>query len=226
MKTPKKTPYKFSWIFHRLFIGLDLVVSVEYLGYLIDAECLHMAHDTQKVDAIVNAPRPKNVQELRSFLGLANYYGKFIQNLAEINHPLNSLLHTLSGGGRSQECERSFQELKQKLGSTEVLVHYDAKLPLKLACDASSYGVGAVISHVLPDGSERPVAYASRTMTQSERNYSQIEKEALALIFGVKKSHQFLCGRHFTLVTDHKPLTVVLGSNKGLPTAAAGRLQC
>ncbi len=91
-------------------------------------------HDTQKVDAIVNAPRPKNVQELRSFLGLAKYYGKFNQNLAEINHPLNSLLRTLSGGGRSQECERSFQELKHKLGSTEVLVHYDAKLPLKLAC--------------------------------------------------------------------------------------------
>ncbi len=62
-------------------------------------------------------------------------------------------------------------------------------------------------------------------MTQSERNYSQIEKEALALTFGVKKFHQFLRGRHFTLVTDHKPLTVVLGSNKGLPTAAAARLQ-
>ena len=158
--------------------------SVEYLGYLVDAEGLHAT--PQKVDAIVNAPRPKNTQELRSVLGLANYYGKFIRNLAEITHPLNTLLRKNTRWKWSQECEQSFQKLKQRLGSTEVLVHYDAKLPLKLECDASSYGVGAVISHVLPDGSERPIAYASRTMTQSEMNYSQIEKEALALIVGVK----------------------------------------
>ncbi len=125
----------------------------------------------------------------------------------------------------SQACEHSFQELKQKLGSTDVLIHYDGQMPLRLACDASSCGIGAVISHVLPDGAERPIAYASRTMTQSERNYAQIEKEALALIFGVKKFHQFLYGRPFTLVTDHQPLTAVLGSKRGLPTVAAARLQ-
>ena len=197
--------------------------SVEYLGYLVDAEGLHAT--PQKVDAIVNAPRPKNTQELRSVLGLANYYGKFIRNLAEITHPLNTLLRKNTRWKWSQECEQSFQKLKQRLGSTEVLVHHDAKLPLKLECDASSYGVGAVISHVLPDGSERPIAYASRTMTQSEMNYSQIEKEALALIVGVKKIHEYLYGRQFTLVTDHKPLTVVLGSKRGLPTVAAARLQ-
>ena len=196
--------------------------SVEYLGYLVDAEGLHAT--PQKVDAIVHAPRPKNTQELRSFLGLANYYGKFIRNLAEITHPLNTLLRKNTRWKWSQECEQSFQKLKQRLGSTEVLVHYDAKLPLKLECDASSYEVGAVI-YVLLDGSERPIAYASRTMTQSERNYSQIEKEALALIVCVKKLHQYLYGRQFTLVTDHKPLTVVLGSKRGLPKVAAARLQ-
>ena len=82
-------------------------------------------------------------------------------------------------------------------------MHYDSKLPIKLACDALSYGVGAVLSHVFKDG-ERPIAFASRTLTKAECNYGQIEKEALALFFGVKKFHKHIYGCRFTLVTDHK----------------------
>ena len=103
-----------------------------------------------------------------------------------------------------------------------MLDHYNPSLPLTLAADASAYGVGAVISPTYPDGTERPIAYASRTLTQSEKNYAQLEKEALALVFGV---HQFLYGRKFTLFTDHKPLTTILGPYNSIPTLAAARLQ-
>ena len=125
----------------------------------------------------------------------------------------------------SEHQQKSFQQLKDKLSNAPVLTHFSDTLPLKLDTDASQYDIGAVISHVLPYGEERPIAYASHTLSKSERNYSQIEKEALSIIFGVKKFHQYLYGRKFLLVTDHKPLTTVLGPKSGIPTLAAARLQ-
>ena len=116
-------------------------------------------------------------------------------------------------------------EAKGLLTSANILVHYDATLPMKLATDASPYGLGAVISQVLPNGVEKLVAFASRSLSSSEQNYSQIDKEALGLIYGVRKFHTYLCGRKFTLVTDHKPLTSILGPKKGVSAVAAARLQ-
>ena len=197
--------------------------SVEYLGHRVDANGLHTTD--RKVEAVKKAPLPKNVQELRSFLGLVHYYGKFIPNLATLLHPLNSLLQTQSPWKWTQECTVAFEEAKKSLISAPVLAHYDPALPLKLAGDASSYGIGAVVSHVMPDGSERPVAFASRTLSSSEANYSQLEKEALSLIFGLHRFHQYVYGRQFTLLTDHKPLVTLLGPKTGIPPLAAARLQ-
>ena len=94
-----------------------------------------------------------------------------------------------------------------------------------MAGDAFAYGIGAVISHVFPDVQERPIAFASHTLTATERNYSQIEKEVLSLVYGIRKFHQYLYGRRFALVTDHKPSTAVLGPKNGIPPLAAARLQ-
>ena len=197
--------------------------SVIFLGHLINADGIHPTDE--KLKAIVQAPSPENVQELRSFLGLINYYGKFIPNAATVLAPLNELLRKDVKWRWTQRCQTSFQAAKETLVSTKVLMHYDPTLPIRMAGDASAYGVGAVIAHVLPDGTERPVAFASRTLTSSERNYAQVEKEALSLIFGVKRFHAYLYGRKFTIITDHKPLTAILGPKKGIPSLAAARLQ-
>ena len=90
-----------------------------------------------------------------------------------------------------------------------------------LACDASSYGVGAVLAHKMPFGSERPVGYASRTLTSAERNYSQLEREGLACIFGIKRFYSYLFGHHFSLVTDHKPLLALLNQHKATSDQAS-----
>ena len=142
-------------------------------------------------------------------------------NLATLLHPLNNLLRKDATWNCTTECAEAFQKAKEILISSQVLAHYNPDLPIKMAADASTCGVGAVISHVLPNGSEHPIAFASRTLSPSECNYAQIEKEALALIFGVKKFHQYLYGRKFILVTDHKPLK----AKKGIPSLAAARLQ-
>ena len=119
-------------------------------------------------------------------------------------HPLNELLKKGISWRWSKDCANAFKQAKKQLSSTTVLAHYDPKLPLRLAGDASSYGIGAVISHILPDGSERPISYASRTLSTSECNYAQLEKEALSLVYGVQKFHSYLYGRSFILYTDHK----------------------
>ncbi|KAL5509164.1 hypothetical protein EMCRGX_G004476 [Ephydatia muelleri] len=191
--------------------------------YRIDANGIHATGE--KLDAVLMAPVPSSVPQLRSFLGMINYYSKFIPNLATLLNPLNELLRKDVQWKWTDQREQAFKQAKQCLTSPNVLVHYDPTLPIKLAGDASAYGIGAVISHTLPDGSERPIAFASRTLNASERNYAQLEKEALSLIFGVKKFHEYLYGRRFTLLTDHKPLTTILGPKTGVPPLAAARLQ-
>lgn len=190
---------------------------------MLDSKGLHPSPD--KVAAIKDAPAPTCVKELRAFLGLVNYYGCFLPNQSTMAAPLYRLLRDIVTWEWKQSEQRSFKKCKDLLTDESVLVHYDPNLPLTLACDSSAYGIGAVLQHTMPTGEERPVAYASRTLASAEKKYSQIEKEGLALIFGVKKFHQYLWGRKFKMVTDHKPLLTLFGEHKSLPTMAAARIQ-
>lgn len=126
--------------------------SLEYLGYLVDKDGLHALPD--KVEAVVDAPEPKDTTELRAYLGLLNYYGKFLPNLAGKFHPLNNLLRKEQPWVWSRACTEMFNWSEASLASSEVLAHYDPSLPIRLAADASAYGIGAVLSHVMQDGSE------------------------------------------------------------------------
>lgn len=197
--------------------------SVDYLGLVVDEQGVHTS--SEKTKAVLNAPQPRNVKALRSFLGMMNYYRKFIPNLASTLKPLTILLKKNCRWFWKAEQAKAFREAKQLLTVSPVLIHYDATLPVRLATDASAHGIGAVISHVLPEGEEKPIAYASRTLTSTESKYAQIDKEALGIVFGVRKFHQYLYGRKFTLVTDHKPLTAIFGPKRGVPALAAARLQ-
>ncbi|UYV75691.1 K02A2.6-like [Cordylochernes scorpioides] len=196
--------------------------EIQYLGHLIKEDGIRPLED--KIQGLQKAKIPTNVSELRSFLGLVNYYGKFIPNLPELLEPLHKLLKKNSYWKWTGECEEAISECKRRITSEKVLVPYDATLPLSLATDASQIGVGAVLSHVI-EGQEKPIMFASRTLSGAERNYSQIEREALAIIYGVTKFHQFIYGRQFTLITDHKPLVSILGPRAGIPTFSTSRLQ-
>ena len=129
-----------------------LAPSVSYLGYKIDGEGLHPL--PEKVKAIQDAPTPKNVTELKSYLGLLTYYGKFLPNLSTHLAPLYQLLRHNTKWKWSVAQEKAFKKSKELLVSSNLLIHFNSNFPLVLACDASQYGIGAVLAHRLPDGSE------------------------------------------------------------------------
>ncbi|KAJ8023976.1 hypothetical protein HOLleu_36568 [Holothuria leucospilota] len=198
------------------------VSEVIYLGYRIDSEGLHPIDD--KAEAILKARQPTNVTELRSYLGLLNYYGRFLPSLSQVLAPLHQLLKKSVQWNWSANEQRAFQQSKQMLLSSNVLVHYDPSKPLIMSCDASPYGVGVVLSHQMEDGQERPIAFASRTLTTAEERYSQLDKEGLAIVFGVTKFHKYVYGRKFCIYTDHKPLLGLFGEGREIPKMASARI--
>ena len=167
-----------------------LLPSVEYLGHVIDQHGVH--HSQEKVKAIKEAPEPHNISELRSFLGIINYYARFLPNLSTKLTPLYNLLQKEFKWEWSQKQAKTFMAAKDALQVDALLIHYDSSKQLVLACDASPYGLGAILSQIMEDSLEKPIAYASRTLAAAEKNYSQLEKEALAVVYTVGKFHNYL----------------------------------
>ena len=197
--------------------------SVTYLGHRIDADGLHPV--PKKLEAVQCAPKPHNVSELKSYLGLLTYYGKFLPNLATTLALLYKLLKASARWHWSSEQDEGFEASKKLLTSSQLLAHFDSHKKLVLSYDASVYGIGAVLAHQFTDGSEQPVSFVSRTLSQVERNYSQIEREGLACVFGIKKFHFYLFGHSFTLITDHKLLVSLFNEHRSVPAHASARIQ-
>lgn len=207
-------------------INLDKCIffaeKVEFLGHELSAKGISPLKS--KVEAIQNAPSPQNLQQLRSYLGLLNYYNRFLPMLSTCLHPLYNLERKYVKYEWTDECQIAFEKSKQMLLNSTCLVPYSLKYPIIVASDSSPYGVGCVLSHII-DGVERPVMFCSSTLSSAESKYSQLYREALGLIYAVKKFHKFIYGRSFTLLTDHMPLKSIFNPKKNIPTLAAARLQ-
>ena len=187
------------------------VREVLFLGHLINATGI--APDPAKVTDINKFPQPVMLSELRRFLGMVNYLGKFTPRLTECTPCLRLLLNKASDWMWTDQCQQEFEEVKRLMVQAPVLVKFDLNASVRLSTDASSFGLGAVLLQRDQD-SWKPVGYASRAMLPAEKNYAQIEKEALAICWAAEKFYFYLSGREFEVETDHKPLVSVLGTKE------------
>jgi transposase InsO family protein len=180
--------------------------EVEYLGYIINEN--GSRPNPLKTKCINDFPTPKNVVETQRFLGLCNYYRKYIRNYAEIARPIYNLLKKDCTFVWSDSCEKAFGFFKEKLSNPPILIFPDFSQQFIITTDASNCAVGAVLSQgQVPN--DKPIQYASKVLTAAQKNYSTIEKELYAIIFGIETFRHYVFGYSFTLYTDHKPLTYI-----------------
>ena len=196
--------------------------QVKYLGHIFDGNGVHM--DPEKVRAILVAPSPKNLKEAQSFIGLANYFNRFIKNFSDVFAPLYALLKKNSVFKWEAEHEKCFQLIKKLFSTNIVLKTYNPNLKTALLTDASMIGVGATLQQL--HGNEWfPIIFASRTLNTAEKSYSQIEREALSVIFGCEKFKKYLLGTDFILKNDHLPLKKLFSCGSPVPQNVSARLQ-
>lgn len=178
--------------------------EVKYVGHVFSSEGIKP--DPERIKAIIEMKYPKNKEELQSFLGTVNYVGNFIPNLAEINAPLRALIKKNVEFQWFASHAQAVDRLKNALVESPVLQNFDAKLEVTIEADASKNGVGCVL---LQAG--RPIFYASKSLNSAEINYSQTEKEFLAIVYACKRFHYFVYGMPTIIVhTDHKPLVSIM----------------
>ncbi|MCP3668139.1 MAG: hypothetical protein GY696_37575, partial [Gammaproteobacteria bacterium] len=192
--------------------------EIPFLGHVISASGVRP--DPSKVEAVKNYKVPSSVLEVRQFCGLVGFYRRFIRNFAMTAKPLYQLLQKGHIFYWSAECQKAFEQLRDELVAPNILCYPDFSRPFCLSTDACDSGLGTVLSQSDDDGEERPVAYASRSLSKAERNYAIIEKEGLGIVWAIKYWRHYLYGRKFTLFTDQAPLKWILKSRD-----STGRLQ-
>lgn len=181
--------------------------EVKYLGYIFSKDGVSV--DPSKVESICKMPSPTTVTELQRFLGMVNFLGPFIQNLSKETTHIRQLLNKNTAWLWTDIHENEFNNLKKIISSAPVLTYFDENKQLTLSVDSSKDAMGAVILH-----DNNPIAYASASLTRAQQNYSQIEKELLAILFGCTKYHQYIYGNKVLVETDHKPIVNIF--NKSL----------
>ena len=178
-------------------------MKVQFLGHIVSKDGLEV--DPSKVEAVQNFPVPRSQTEVKSFLGLASYYRRFVPKFAEIARPLHKASETSTKFEWTPEAQNAFESLKLKLTSTPILAFPCLKEPFILYTDASQFVMGAVLAQV-QDGKERAICYASKSLSKSQTKYSATRRELLALVTFTRHFRHYLLGQKFTKATDHSAL--------------------
>ncbi|EXX52028.1 gag-pol fusion protein [Rhizophagus irregularis DAOM 197198w] len=178
--------------------------ELEFLGHIVSNRGIRT--DPAKIQKVKDFPTPLNVTQLRGFFGLASYYRRFVPGFSRIATPLNKLLKKGVAYNWGEKQQVAFEQLKQTLITSPILVFPDFNKQFILLTDASTFGLGVILSQLDEDGNDRVIAYASRTCNKAESNYSATELECLAVIWAVKHFHAYIYGQRFKLVTDHEAL--------------------
>lgn len=162
-----------------------------------------MKPDPTKIEAILKMPPPTDMKGVERLLGTVNYLAKFVPNMSAMNEPIRSLLKSDVLFTWEKPQQDTFEVIKDILSHKPILTFFDVKKPVCVSGDASKCGLGAVITL-----DERPIVYASRSLTETEKRYAQIEKELLAFTFGLERFHQYTYGVNVAVENDHKPLKI------------------
>ncbi|RWS24392.1 uncharacterized protein B4U80_01971, partial [Leptotrombidium deliense] len=197
------------------------VSRISYIGH--DFVPGGVMPSVEKVKAIKKAPEPKNVTQLKSYLGGLGYYGRFMPNLSSVVEKLYKLTQKDVPWKWTKVERTAFQKSKDLLLSDAVLTNFIESEDLYMVCDASEYGIGVILEHRV-NSKRKPICFWSRILSKAERNYSQLEKESLAIIYGLFKAYEYVYGRLVYIVTDHKPLLALLGENKPIPEVVSPRV--